>query len=127
MVIGFTGHRDGQARDDFLPTLLAAYPGAVWVHGGAIGFDSQVAEFAAAHGIEQKILRPEYDRWGSKLAPIKRNQAIVDQVDFLVACYDGRTSGGTYQTIQYAVAHKVRVMRIQPIAHLHKSTQLPLF
>lgn len=38
-------------------------------------------------------------------APLIRNQAIVDRVDRMVACYDGRKKGGTLFTINYA--HKV--------------------
>lgn len=33
---------------------------------------------------------------------MQRNQAMVDQSDYVIAAYDGRKQGGTYRTIRYA-------------------------
>ncbi len=45
-----------------------------------------------------KIVRQNYDM-GSYHA---RNRLMVDHADLLIAVYDGRKEGGTYQTISYA-------------------------
>ncbi len=39
--ISFTGHRDKQCDEADLSALWKEFPGAVWVTGGAIGFDRQ--------------------------------------------------------------------------------------
>lgn len=111
MNIAFTGHRDKQVDAAELVNIMTRYPGAVWVHGGAKGFDSQVAEFASRNRIEQVIIRPNYSI--GRNAPLIRNRKIVDMGDILVACYDGRNSGGTYYTVNYAhkISKPVHVLR----------------
>jgi hypothetical protein len=110
--VGFTGHRNKQTTTACLDEVLQAYPGAVWIHGGAQGFDTQVAEYATAHGIRQLVLRPAYRIHPAKLAPLKRNVQIVDSSNVLVACYDGRWRGGTLYTISYAEKQGKPVMYV---------------
>lgn len=112
MNIGFTGHRNKHTEDGELGWIAHRYPGAIWIHGGAIGFDSQVAEYAKEHGIEQIVVKPEYDKWPKMVAPLKRNEVIVDMADMMVACYDGRFKGGTKATIRYAVS------KGKPVVHV---------
>ena len=100
--IGFTGHRDRLADLADLAALAAEFPGATWVHGGARGFDTQVADFAQLHGIEQVVIRPDYGRYSGKAAPIVRNKEIVTRCHLLAACFDGRSTGGTSFTVKYA-------------------------
>lgn len=102
MNIGFTGHRDSITDESELDAIATEYPGAVWVHGGAAGFDTQVARYAQAHGIEQVVKRPEYSKYVPKSAPIMRNYEIVDMCELVIACHDGRQTGGTARTIAYA-------------------------
>jgi hypothetical protein len=98
MIIAFTGHRDKHTNEDFFDCLPAD---ALWVHGGAIGFDSQVENYARRHNIKTKIIRPDYQKYG-KRAPLIRNHEIVSGANLLVACYDGRITGGTLYTIKLA-------------------------
>lgn len=102
MRIAFTGHRDKAATPARLRELAGRYPNAVWVHGGARGFDSQVAETAAAYGIRQEVIEPDYSRHASRKAPLIRNLEIIENADMLVACYDGRKTGGTAFTVERA-------------------------
>lgn len=98
------------------------FPGAIWVHGGAAGFDTQVHEVALKLdkrlGETLLVVRPDYSRYTSNVAPLIRNQEIVDMVEIIVACYDGRKRGGTLFTINYA--HKVHklVEYVAPVAKI---------
>ena len=112
MRIAFTGHRDGQADEQALLALAAEHAGAVWVHGGAAGFDSQVSALAARLGIPQEVVRP--DARQGKAAPFIRNRAVVDGADILVALYDGRKSGGTAYTVDYARRRRVCTRILAP-------------
>ncbi len=107
MIISFTGHRDRLANHAALLTIEAEYPGATWVHGGAIGFDTQVHGKAIFLGKSEAagtliVIKPDYEKYSAKVAPIMRNFKIVDRGDILYALWDGRKVGGTYRTVQYA-------------------------
>lgn len=98
MIIAFTGHRDKLVD----PRKFDALPrDALWVHGGAIGFDSQVEAYAKAHGIPTMVILPDYDRYG-RTAPLERNKLSIKQAHKLIALYDGRKYGGTFYTINLA-------------------------
>lgn len=107
--IGFTGHRDWLCSEQSLLRIEERFPGAKWIHGGADGFDSQVHEvglkLGKVLGETLIVIRPDYKQYSYHVAPLIRNQVIVDRVDRMVACYDGRKKGGTLFTINYA--HKV--------------------
>ncbi len=129
MRIGFTGHRDKLAPQGSLNSLTKEYPDAVWYHGGAKGFDTQVETFAVEHGIKTKVVPPLYDKihpiydhppsafvkpW-NLIAPLERNKVIVKCANLLIALWDGRESGGTYFTIMYAFKHHKKVGFIRPL------------
>lgn len=113
MRIAFTGHRDKTAPDNLFTDLALEFPGATWVHGGAIGFDSQVEAAAKQHRIITEVIRPDYKSHG-RGAPLVRNKTIVDSCELLVACFDGRTTGGTVFTINYARRRLLPVRLINP-------------
>lgn len=113
MVILFSGHRNRKASNSDLCKIIDCYPGAVWLHGGAIGFDSQVELFARENGVQTQVIRPDYDRFG-KSAPLRRNDQMIELCDLVIALYDGRKSGGTYYTIKKARETGKRVIVIQP-------------
>ena len=70
------------------------------ISGGAVGIDTLAEQYADAHGIEKLIIRPEYEKFG-RAAPIKRNEAMVDLCDAVLAVWDG-SSRGTAYTLKYA-------------------------
>lgn len=115
MIILFTGHRDKILPVEQLDMIAGLYEGATWLHGGAEGFDSQVRQYASAHDIPQEVARPDYKTYPSRQAPIIRNKQMVERCDLVVACYDGRQTGGTKFTIDYArkLGKKVRVFHPQ--------------
>ncbi len=74
-------------------------PGALWIHGGAEGFDAQVELYAQEAGIKTEILPPRYNdpEVPARVAPFRRNDVIIDRSDVVVTCYDQlRWSGGTF-------------------------------
>lgn len=113
MNIGFTGHRNKLTAPAELRQLETDYPGAVWIHGGAIGFDTQVntiaLELGKVLGETLIVIRPNYKKYPRYAAPIIRNKEIVERSDMLVACWDGREEGGTHQCKSYAEGREVPV------------------
>ena len=101
MKIAFTGHRDKMVYEHTLDYIASKYPGATWVYGGAKGFDSQVENYAKSHGILTEIIRPDYETYPPREAPLERNKIIVDSSEMVFACYDGRSRGGTTFTVNY--------------------------
>jgi hypothetical protein len=112
-VIAFTGHRNRTAPEAELEAIALEHPGAVWLHGGAAGFDSQVDAYARARGIEVRVYRPDYATHG-RGAPLVRNREMVAEASIVCACYDGRQSGGTLFTIRLARLSGKTVRFIRP-------------
>lgn len=71
------------------------------VSGGARGIDSLAARFAEKRGLPLEEYLPDYKLFG-KIAPLVRNRTIVDNADFVVALWDGK-SRGTLNTIDYTL------------------------
>ena len=63
------------------------------ISGGANGVDSLAASYAAQHNIPIRVIRPDYKRYFYRRAPLERNQLIVDTADFIVAVWDGSSTG----------------------------------
>ena len=101
MIILFTGHRNKLCDESDLADIHRSFPDATWLHGGAIGFDTQVENYAVAHGIHRIVMRPNYELY-KKAAPLRRNDEMVEMCDLVFALYDFRESGGTYYTIKKA-------------------------
>ncbi len=103
MIIAFTGHRDKITNEDNLARIANENPGATWIHGGnRKGFDAQVQDYAINHSIPTGIFYPDYNSLPPRIAPLIRDRDLVDRCDILIACYDGRSYGGTYYTWKYA-------------------------
>jgi hypothetical protein len=49
------------------------------IHGGARGTDSYAGYFARAMNIPQDIYRPRYSMYSSRIAPLMRNQEMIDK------------------------------------------------
>lgn len=71
------------------------------ISGGAIGIDTCAEEYADKKKLSKHIIRPRYDLYPAKAAPIKRNEMIVDLCDEVLAFWDGK-SRGTLSTINNA-------------------------
>lgn len=71
------------------------------VSGGAVGVDTWAQEAALQRGLTVTVYRPQYGIYPGKIAPLKRNETIVDAADRVVAFWDG-TSTGTIHALKYA-------------------------
>jgi hypothetical protein len=124
--IGFTGHRDRLVERIWLDWIHTTWPGATWVHGGAIGFDTQVNDYAIEHGIPRQVKRPEYKETRTG-ATFIRNREIVQETAFLCACYDGRLKGGAFYTVNYARKIGKPVILLVLTTEVIEQLALPLF
>lgn len=110
----FTGHRNKLTTESNLRILYQMYKDYIWVSGGAAGFDTQIYEFAERMGIEQKVMKPDYDLYPPKKAPLRRNDTMLDlNPEAVVTNYDGRKGGGTYYTVKEANKRKIPVIRFK--------------
>src|SRR4051812_14142274 len=112
--IGFTGHRNTITDEDELEKIHKKYPQAIWIHGDCPeGFDRQVRDYAKKHNIKQKKLP------GKPGTYLSRNRQIVGYLEIcngiLFTCYDGRTYGGTYYTVNYAKGRQIKVKKVTVI------------
>ena len=65
------------------------------VSGGARGVDACAREYALRHGLKLTEYLPEYNRYG-RAAPLKRNIAIIENADLVLAFWDGISRGTKY-------------------------------
>lgn len=70
------------------------------ISGGAAGADTLAELYAKENGVKMKILKPDWQKYGKK-AGILRNKDIVENANFLLAFWDGK-SPGTKHIIAYA-------------------------
>ena len=69
------------------------------ISGGANGVDSLAEQYADLHRLSKYILRPRYDLYG-RVAPLKRNEQMVDMADAVLVVWDGISKGAKY-TLRY--------------------------
>ena len=62
------------------------------VSGGAKGVDASAREYALSRGIRLTEFLPEYTKY-RRNAPYKRNAAIVEYSDLVIAFWDGQSRG----------------------------------
>ncbi len=65
------------------------------ISGGACGVDTLAEQAARELCIPIQILRPDYRTHG-RLAPLVRDDKIVQQADLVLAFWDGSSSGTAY-------------------------------
>lgn len=65
------------------------------ISGGAVGADKLAEKYSLNYNIPIKIFMPDYEKNG-KIATIKRNDEIIELADYVIAMWDGRSSGSKY-------------------------------
>lgn len=112
---GFTGSRHGMSPAQAERLRLTCWPGTTLQHGGCVGADAQMHEFALTAGslvivhppINPKLRMPYDPRatWLPAKEYLPRDRDIVDATALLLATPDGpeRGGSGTWYTINYAI------------------------
>lgn len=117
----FTGSRDfGADPDGLIPGILGDmnldgdqqkdwWATVEIMHGGAKGFDTLIHGALKEHGWEPQVWRPDYDAYKPSVAPLIRNEQMVDWAlgaDRAVVVgmihADTPKRGGTRKTLMYA-------------------------
>jgi len=82
------------------------------ISGGASGIDTLAELYADRGKLSKLILRPKYNRYG-RLAPLKRNEQMVELCDTALIIWDGYSRGTKY-TLDYAkkVGKKVILIKV---------------
>jgi len=73
---------------DFIPEQI--------ISGGAKGIDQKAKEYALKNNIDYLEIKPNYLKYPSKVAPLKRNEVIVNIADLIIAYWDGKSKGTKY-------------------------------
>ena len=100
LVLGF--------QDDYPVQLEAAIPYAGRLKCPDPAFQSLLASCSAIHVISEQYCSGCF---------FARNRFLVDRSNAVIAVYDGRRYGGTYQTINYAreAGRKIAFIRVTPL------------
>lgn len=84
------------------------------ISGGARGVDTSAREYALSHNILLSEFLPDYKKYG-RSAPLKRNLAIIERADVVLAFWDG-SSSGTRFVIENCKRLGVSVRVFRPLA-----------
>ncbi|MCP3929400.1 MAG: DUF2493 domain-containing protein [Bacteroidetes bacterium] len=83
------------------------------ISGGAKGADHLAERYAKENGLLLTVIRPDYQSYSSKYAPLQRNSKIVQQADLVIAFYvNGKRSGGTLDAAKKAIAAGKRLIEV---------------
>lgn len=92
MKIAIIGSRNLKVLDlrKYLPENISEI-----VSGGAKGIDTCTKEYALKNGIKITEFLPKYEKYG-RVAPLKRNDLIINYSDMVLAFWDGESRGTKY-------------------------------
>ena len=76
--------------EDYLPEDVTEI-----VSGGSRGVDTSARNYALRHGLKLTEFLPEYGKYG-RGAPLRRNIAIIEYADLVLAFWDGQSRGTKY-------------------------------
>ena len=103
MIVGIVGSRKIKDFKIVLKAIDAApFKINKIVSGGAVGVDSLAKQYALLNNIDYQEFKPEYDKYPSKIAPLLRNQTIIDSIEALIAVRLAGKSNGTDDAIRRA-------------------------
>ena len=112
LVTGSRNWQESDVVDMALYQLKSFKVPIVIVHGGAIGADNMAREWAKNYGYTTEAHKPEYDKYPGFLAPLKRNDAMLDSgIDLCLAfMLSTPEKGGTLYTVNGAKARRIPVI-----------------
>ena len=101
--IGIVGRRDGKFNEEKVKRIFNRVNDKEIrvVSGGAIGIDSAAEQFARKYQYQTLIFKPDYQRFGY-IAPLIRNTDIIKNSNLVIAFWDYKRQGGTWDSIKKA-------------------------
>lgn len=104
MKLAISGSRNYQDYATLKKVIQQLVPQATMIiSGGAKGADRLAEQYARENNLELKIIRPQYDRYPFKAAPMIRNADIVNAADKVICFYHQTKTNGTADTAKKAV------------------------
>lgn len=96
-IVGSRTFDDYDMAESFIDKVIGEnhYEVSQIISGGARGADALAERYAALHGIETLILRPDWKRIG-RSAGFRRNEDIIAACDACIAFWDGASKGTRY-------------------------------
>ena len=85
------------------------------ISGGANEIDTLAEQYADLRRISKYIIRPRYDLYG-RVAPLKRNEQMVDMADAVLVIWDGKSKGTQYP-VKYTQKANKPITLVQPIKY----------
>lgn len=99
MKLAVTGSRswnDAERLRQCLESVMIEFGFDTLIHGNARGADSIAEKWAIENKVSMEVYSPDYSRFDGKVAPLRRNDQIVEACDILVAFWDGESKGTLY-------------------------------
>ena len=75
----------------------------ILLHGGAKGADTFAQKWAEENKVPTKVIKPDYEKYNGKAAPLIRNKELVKLADCTLALYKKDRTGGTWYTSQETI------------------------
>lgn len=112
MNIAIVGSRDFNNYDDLCEVLYSTVNASedTIISGGAKGADKLGERFADENNVPKKVFLPDWDKYG-KGAGFIRNSQIVEEADYVIAFWDGK-SKGTADTVKKAEKKGIEILKI---------------
>lgn len=113
-VIGSRGFDEYVYFSEKLEYLISKIDGEIeFVSGGCkTGADALIKRYCKEHKYRLIEFLPDYNKYAGKVAPIKRNDEIVNYATHLIAFYDG-VSKGTGYTLKVAEKKQIPIKTVK--------------
>lgn len=122
-----TGSRSWTDRETVRERFAALPSDFVLIHGGAKGLDTIAGEvYKELTGRNALVIRPKYDRYFYKVAPLMRNEEMLDMLEVAVAMQKevlviafkdlNSKTGGTNSCLESAINRGLPYELIQKVA-----------
>lgn len=92
-VVGSRSFNDYELMKYHIETLIFYSDITMIVSGGALGADTLAKRYADEHGIKPLVHYAQWDVYGRDSAGFIRNELIVKDSNFILAFWDGFSSG----------------------------------
>ena len=111
LICGSRSDFDVEKVITYINKIVDKNPTALFMHGGARGVDRIADNILKLKNANTEVHNPDYYKYG-KVAPLIRDNEIVDKADKIYAFWNGRSRGTKY-VISYAGKRHKKIEVIQ--------------